>query len=224
MTCRSEALAGLQRPSALLPAHGAAAGWIDARSASVRPRSPRSPRCRKAPLKDGGQPAQGAPRHRFSLSRETVARADRPNPWITAVWGGVLLGSTKGRAAFATFLFPRVASFLPRIRSFCPRVRFSGLRPLSLSSLSFLRERRKRKGGRRGRGRHPRVRVVTRGYKTDSSWRKRAFHGFSVDDHEPNIQCFQWVGGDWRRSTGFSVEMPLSPREVATSGGFDGVR
>lgn len=216
-------LAGLQRVVALLPAHGAAAGWIDARSASVWPRPPRAPRSRKAPHKNGGQPAQGAGSHRFGLSRETVARADGPDPWISAVWGGVLLDSTKGRAAFATFAIPRIALVLPRIALFCPRVRFLGLRPLSLISLSFLRGERRRKGGRRGRGKHPRVRFVIRGYKPYGSWKKRAFHGFSVDDSEPNVQCFQWVGDGVRRSTGFSVEMPLSPRVVATSGGFDGV-
>lgn len=224
MTCRSEALEGLQRVVALLPAHGAAAGWIDARSASVWPRPPRAPRSRKAPPKDGGQPAQGAPRHRFSLSRETVARADSPDPGISAVWGGVLLDSTKGRTAFATFALPRDASISPRISSFLPRVCFWSGCPLSPLSLSLLRGGGRKKEGGEERARHPRVQDVTRGYKPYGSGKKRAFHGISGDRYEPFIQWFQWVSEGGPRSPGFSVEMPLSPRVVVVPGGVDGVR
>lgn len=217
-------LEGLQRVVALLPMHGAAAGWIDARSASVWPRPPRSPRSRKAPPKDGGQPARGAFWHRFSLSLGSVARAGGAIPWKTAWVRG--LTSTPMRAAgrSAKPAFPRVASVSPRVASIFPRVCFLRSGALSLSSLSFYRGRRKRKGGRRGRGRHPRVENVRRGYKAYGSWKKRAFHGFSVDGCEPEVQCFQWVTGGGRRSTGFSVEMPLSPRVVVPAGGLDGVR
>ena len=216
-------LEGLQRPLALLSMHGAAAGWIDARSASVWPRPPRPPRSQKAPHRDGGQPGRGAFWHRFCLSREAVARAEGSNPWMAGCLCGASLGSTKASGPFATFRFPRVASFFPRIASFFPRVHFSACGPFSLSISLFLRGERRRKGGRRGRGKHPRVEVVSRGYIPYGSWRKRGFHGFSVDGCEPNVQCFQGVTGGELRSTGFSVEMPLSPRVVATVGGFDGV-
>lgn len=221
--CRSDALEGLQRVVALLPAHGAAADWIDERGASMSLRSPRTPHAQEAPPGAWEKPAGGGRGHRFWLFRETVARADGLFPGISGPVVCASLGSTKASGRFANDLGPRVGLVFPRVTRFFPRVHFWGCARLSLSSLSFLRERKRERGGRRGRGKHPRIADVTRGYKTDGSWKKRAFHGFSGDDCEPEVQCFQWVSGGGGRSTGFSVEMPLSPRVVATGGGFDGV-
>lgn len=210
----SDALTGPQRPLALAPMLGAAAGWIDERRASLSARPPRTPRAQKAPLKAWAKAREGAGGHRFLLSRDTVARAEALFPGIPGPVRSASPAWTKRCGPFATATNPRFACFFPRVALFLPRVCFQPAALFSLSSLSFLRGGGRKKGGRRGRGKHPRVEDVTRGYKTYGSGKKRAFPGISGDRYEPKSQCFQWVSGGDGRSPGISGDFPLFPRGV----------
>lgn len=129
----------------------------------------------------------------FCRSREGVACAEGANPWIFGRCDCANPDSTKRSGRFAIWFDPRVALFFPRVGPFLPRVDFSAWGLLFPFFLSFIEGERGRGGGRKGVHGNPRVEFVTRGYKTYRSWKKRAFHGFSVDCALRNLQCWRGV-------------------------------
>ncbi len=138
-------------------------------------------------------PKEGETDGVFSGSRGGVACAEGSNPWIFERVGGAIPDSTKRGGCFAIVFVPRVSLFFPRVGPFLPRVDFSAWGLLFPFFLSFIEGERGRGGGRNGIHGNPRVEFVTRGYKTYRSWKKRAFHGFSVDCVLRNVQCWRGV-------------------------------
>lgn len=130
------------------PVHGEAAGWIDEPNASILCRSPRTPHAQKAPPTGRGTASSGGHQHRFSLFREAVTCTEGCFPWMNALWGGALLGSTKTRAAFANLPLPRNGLLFPRNGPFSPRVHFSAAPLLLPLSLSFQEEGEGKEGGK----------------------------------------------------------------------------
>ncbi len=217
------ALASLARRQARLRMIRVAGEVIDAVSASVACRSPRTPHAQKLPPGRGTTARAGGRLHRFSLFREAGRAANTPNPWMRTIWGGALSGSTKRRAVFANLFNPRIGLFFPRNHMFFPQVCFLMLQPLSLSISLFFRER---KGGERGSSR---CQAPSTGCEckpgiqnlrlVEKMGFRREFRGCPRANFFNNFKDLASAGHPVH---GISGEMPLSPCAMAAPGGVHG--
>ena len=214
-------LEAFQRRQAL-SMHGEAADLTDDVGASMLSACPPHPPITKAPP-TWGKPCEGrGPGDRFSRWIDSGSRVEGSNPGIATVFDCAFLYFSPVSAVLACFSFPRITSLFPRNGLFLPRVAFLVPRlffPLS----SFVEREREREEGKNAKSGNPRIRFVTRGYKTYGLWKKQAFPRIAGDAFLSNLQC--WRGFTCGLSpipVFFTRNAPPSPAGAVSGGGHGG--